>query len=88
MVTCSSFSALGFFLKFGNGWAENLLIPNWGFYLCLIKPLFKKRFSLVKARFAHYSQRGDSIVCEIKTAYLKFFIFFIYLFFLAVVFCS
>ncbi len=33
-----------------------LFIAHWGTHPCLIEPLFKKKFSLVKARFALYSQ--------------------------------
>ncbi len=42
-----------------------------GIYICLIKPLFQKRFSLIRARFALCSQYGKSCLFEIKTTYLK-----------------
>ncbi len=29
----------------GESWAGTLLMSNFGIHLCLIKPLFKKRFS-------------------------------------------
>ncbi len=49
----------------------NFTYPKLGIHFCLIKLLFKKRFSLVITRLALYSQWGNSCWFEIQTMYLK-----------------